>query len=408
MIFKKYFVALENLDFRLLVVANLISGAGVSLVPIAFAIETIKVEPRGWGMACVLITLWVGRFLGMLIYKKVGFNFHPVLTMVGSISAMCIAQAGLLLWVLSLPNSILAMSISSVLYGFASAFFIPSVFVYIPVIVADSMRAQANSLLSIVSNIYQLIGPLLGASLAVLLGFHSVLFFSAAMFCISMLLLRKLYFSHKIANGIWKNKISGQEKDLHTDVKQRLPIWTYLGLVSWFFCSLAIGTIAAAGPTLIIASHSALEWAIVATAMATGSLFGSTISLTGVARNFPWHIVHVLCGLGLGVQLFVLSWSFAIWGVCVASFVGAASVSTSGIRWDTMGQRLFSGKRLHSFASLDQFASSAGIPAGMVLFGLSGLIGDTTSIIVAVGGLAFLSTLPVLASFVKKRKQLAR
>lgn len=68
--------ALRVSGFRFLIGAVLSSGASRALIPIAFAIETVRVESRGWGMAIVLSALWTGRFLGMLMYKKIGNHHH--------------------------------------------------------------------------------------------------------------------------------------------------------------------------------------------------------------------------------------------------------------------------------------------------------------------------------------------
>jgi hypothetical protein len=82
--------------------------------------------------------------------------------------------------------------------------------------------------------------------------------------------------------------------------------------------------------------------------------------------------------------------------------VGAASVTASGIRWDTLGQSYFTGKQLHSFASYDQFANTAGIPAGIVLFGLSGVMDIRALAIAGVGCLAFIFVIPVVVGFVRQ------
>lgn len=109
-------VSLKDSDFRLIAIASLISGVGSALIPIAFAIETIRIEPKGWGMACVLIALWVGRFIGIFMYKRFGFKLHPLVIMIWSSLVMGLAQLGLILWMYFFENSILAMSVSSFSY----------------------------------------------------------------------------------------------------------------------------------------------------------------------------------------------------------------------------------------------------------------------------------------------------
>lgn len=99
-----------------------------------------------------------------------------------------------------------------------------------------------------------------------------------------------------------------------------------------------------------MSNHSEAVWAFVATSMAGGSFLGSIVSLTSLTQKISWHYLHVLCGLFLGIQLFVLSLSVTIFVLCFACFSGAAFVTVNGIRWDTIGQDQFSGKKLHLFA----------------------------------------------------------
>ena len=389
-------VVLKQPDFRIFAAAGLISGAGDALIPIACAIETIRVEPRVWGMACVLIALWIGRFLGILVYNRMGFKFQSLLMMIYSSLLMCFAQGGLLLWLYRFENTISAMCVSAFCYGLAIAFFKPEQFVAIPLLVSEATRLEANSVLSIIGDVYALVGPLLGASLVIGFGFKSVLIFDVFTFLIAIVLLNVLCSSKKLADKDGPENSTRREHGFHVDELKNLPLWTYLGMLSWFFCSLAIGSMGAAGPTLVMARHSASAWAIVATATATGSLLGSAVSLLGLARKLLWPWLHVSCGLGLGFELFVLTLPVPVWILCLAGFAGSLCVTASAIRWDTIGQSGFTGERLHGFASLNQFVNTAGIPTGMILFGLSGLSDSTAAMTVGIAAFAFLLTIPVL------------
>lgn len=394
-------IVLRASDFRRLAGASIVSGASRALIPIAFAVETVRVEPQGWGMASVLTALWVGRFIGLLTYKRVGFRFHAFAIMIVAALVMCLAQAGLFVWISFSANSIPAMALSAFFYGLAAAFYFPSMFVAIPMVTNKSNRTQANSILSMIADIYGIIGPLLGVSLVLIFGFDLVLVFDAVALLLAASLISVLYAKHRtpVPDCTINPATSTDNKEVAGP--DTLPSWTYLGFLSWFFCAVAIGLVGAAGPTMIMAYHSATAWALVATAMAAGSLLGSAASLMGLAQRVPWPLLHALCGACLAVQMFVVSAPVTVWAVCLAGFVGAASVTASGIRWDTLGQSYFTGKRLHSFASYDQFANTAGIPAGIILFGLSGVMDMRALAIVGSGCLAFVFAIPVIVGFVR-------
>lgn len=136
-----------------------------------------------------------------------------------------------------------------------------------------------------------------------------------------------------------------------------------------------------------------------------GSLIGSISSLIGLSSRIPWPILHAICCILLTLQVFVLTSLLEVWALCLAGFAGAGGVTASGIRWDTLGQSCFQEKRLHAFASFDQFAGTAGIPIGIVLFGLSGWMEVQIQTAVGTGILAFAFMVPVVFELIKKWAQ---
>ena len=54
---KIIFVHFNNRNFCFLLLANIVSGAGNLIVPIAFTIESVKIESADWGISLVLIFL---------------------------------------------------------------------------------------------------------------------------------------------------------------------------------------------------------------------------------------------------------------------------------------------------------------------------------------------------------------
>ncbi|MFZ9035976.1 MAG: MFS transporter [Francisellaceae bacterium] len=408
---KRNFKSFSHSGFRHFIWAVLISGAGDALIPIAFAIESTRIEPSGWGFSCVLLALWVSRFIGMTLYKQLASRFKALNTMISADMLRILAQLGLLLWICLFENSIWAMSVSAFIYGLATAFFMPARFVLIPEIIEKSMRKDVNAWLAIAGDIYTITGPLLGAFVVIWLNFQSVLLFDVISFMLGLIFLLKLkkHQQNSVSASVDNDKqktvdinIAENNND-HTDAK--LPNWALLGLISWFFCSLTIGFMAAAGPTLVIEMYSASSWAVVAMIIAGGSLIGSLSSLIGLSHRISWVILHLLCSVALGVQLVTLVLPDSIWLLYVFAFLGSAFTSLSGIRWDTIGQNSFSGKQLHDFASFDQFVNTAAIPLGMLLFGLSGFLGGRISLTLIIALITALSAIPILSMLWKADKK---
>lgn len=388
------FAVLSNPNFKLLAVSGIISGIGSSLVPMAFAIETIRVEPQGWGMAGVLITLWLGRFLGMLAYRKIGYLFKDKILLICSLTLMIVAQVGLLWCIVILGNSILLMSVSSFIYGVAASFNAPTQFVILPKIAKASELREANSILSALGDIFGIFGPIAGATLVLFLGFEFVLFLDALTFLLAIFLVMFLRIPVSPAS-LNKEPAVANKANTRTE---KLPRWTNVCFLSWFFCAFAIGLSGVAAPTLIISNYSPATWAAVAVAMAVGSLLGSLMSLTGILDRLPWKTVHIFCSVSLATQLVALGLSVTIWVLCLIVFFSAGAVTASGIKWATMGQKQFTAAKLHRFASVDQFVSTAGLPIGMVIFGVAGTLNHTENITAIVGLLVFVATLPLIFS----------
>ncbi len=394
---------LNNRNFRLFAGASLVSGAGNSLVPIAFAIESVSVEPSGWGISLVLILLWSGKFIGMLYYKKYGSVYNPIVIMITSDVFRIIAQSGLLLWIIMAKNNIYVMAASALLYGIAASFFNPSSFVAIPAIIPEEDRVEANALMSFAGDIYSVIGPLAGTSLVLWLGFPAVLLFDTFTFLVSLVLLFSIFLCNK-------RSCSGQPikpqvaVEVHSaqgvfHPKFLLPQWTLWGLLSWFGISLLTGFIGVAGPTFIIANYSEVIWAVLAVCIALGSLLGSAASLLGYLKKLSWQHLQLLCSLGLCIQIVALisakSFSMIVLlGVC--GFLASLFATASGIRWDSICQSAFTGGNLHRFSSLDQMVITTAIPLGLVLFGFSSALQITTFIVYLIVVLTCAVTFPLV------------
>ena len=156
--------------FRTLLGAALVSGIGDALIPIAFAIESHRVEPSGWGFTLVLLSLWLGRLLGMIIVRHTKPAANPVSVMIASDVVRFSAQIGLFIWLILHADhnseaivTITAFSISSGIYGLATAFIQPARFTAMARIIPSKHRTQANSWMSIFGDILSIVGPLVSS-----------------------------------------------------------------------------------------------------------------------------------------------------------------------------------------------------------------------------------------------------
>lgn len=365
--------------FRRIAIAAFVSGLGDALIPIAFAIESHHVEPAGWGFTAVLLALWMGRFAGMLMVRRTKPAGNPVKVMIASDLVRFTAQIGLLIWLLfytvhsnSAAITILAFAISAGIYGIATAFFQPARFTAIPRIVPPEHLGHANSWLSVLGDSLAIIGPLAGSVILLSLGFKAVLLIDSLSFLAGIILLMGIKITGPVPAIITTTEDDDQEDTDSAAKDVSLPGWVNMGLISWLFATLTIGLLGVAGPTYVIDHNSALVWAVTAAFMATGSLAGSAVSLfVESSKSVRWEFLQFICLLSLAGEvlcfLFV-SLPVVIW---IAGFLGSALVTVSGIRWDTLGQTFESHAEVHAFTVRDQMVYTIGIPAGLLLFGLS-------------------------------------
>ncbi len=308
--------------------------------------------------------------------------------MIGSDIVRFFAQAGLLAWLVfggvasdGPGPAIVAMAVSSAVYGIATSFFQPARFTAIPRIVPTQYHGQANAWLSILGDAFAISGPLAGSVVVLLLGFNAVLLIDAVGFLIGIILLAGV----RIPASVEVRALSSDEEIVKTErIRTNLPRWVNMGLITWLFVALTIGLLGTAGPTLVIDRNSPQTWAVTAACMAVGSLLGSTSSLLGVLKRVPWKYLQLLCCVGIALQLLFFLFvpiPVAIW---TAGFIGSALTTLSGIRWDTLGQSIGNEVRVHTFAARDQIVNTVGIPAGMLVFGVASATGTTTVAVITI------------------------
>ncbi|CAH7072450.1 MFS transporter [Vibrio crassostreae] len=376
-------------NFFLFCIASFVSSIGNSIIPIAFAIESVKISPSGVGISIVLISLWLGRYLGTLQYRRTSFVNLKRVILVSDFFKLS-TQLGLLLYIYVYSNDIVAMAVSSFIYGIASSFFAPSSYRLIPVITLEKERERCNSILSAMGDVFGILGPLVGATIVIFLGFELVLLVDVITFGFALLMF-SLMDLEKQVNSVGESETP--KPDANSKKMSMIPVWSENGIRSWFFASVCIGFMGSAGPFLIIQNHSEYSWALVATIVSVGSLLGSASVMTGKLTNIKWKGVHFLCLLFLTIQLLAFNSQMNIYIIAMFGLIGALFTTMSGVKWDTKVQSELSPNQLSIFAAKEQLWMNTAIPMGMLLFAFASLVEliDLTLIVISVT--TFLSTI---------------
>ena len=239
-----------------------------------------------------------------------------------------------------------------------------------------------TKLLALLGDIYSIIGPLTGASLVLLLGFEAVLLFDSLTFLIAIGLISLLQLTPKVVSD--SDPLLETHQDISNTHSGSLPVWSINGLKSWFFVSICLGFLGVAGPAMVIPNHSEHAWALIATCIAIGSLFGSTSILSGRFKFLEWNRIHLICLCFLPLQLVAVSSTLPAGLIAISALLGACSTTMSGIKWDSVTQTRLTANQLPHFASSDQMVTNTGIPIGMVLFGVTSHFGFSDYALMAI------------------------
>ncbi|QPK79184.1 MFS transporter [Corynebacterium lizhenjunii] len=374
--------------FSLVFVAALVSGLGDGLVPIAFALQSHRLDPSGRGLTTVLIALWAGRFVSSLVVRKLPTPSRPVPWMLGSDMVRALAQWGLVAWVSITGDSIAAFAVSSCVYGCAASFFAPARFALLSQLFSDTQRTRVNGTLSMLGDVLFIAGPMIGTAAVLTLGFHTVLLIDGATFVVAMLVVLPFLQVRRAPAEPADAPVSAPAASADaataptTDAsaptnspatppaasRVQLPSWVHIGLGTWLVAALVNGFLGSAGPTWIMNAFDEKTWGFMATALAAGSLLGSAATIVRALDAVRFSTLQFLMLLFLAGQVLALAFSPVFVLIAIVGAVASLFMTAAGISWDTLGQSLGTDALVHQFATRDQLVFTAGTPLGMLLF----------------------------------------
>ncbi|GAB04971.1 hypothetical protein GII30_02350 [Gordonia amarae] len=163
--------------------------------------------------------------------------------------------------------------------------------------------------------------------------------------------------------------------------------WALTGLLLWTMSSVLVGAMAVGAPAAVLPHHGTGAWAGLATCMAVGSLAGTLVAAT---TSISWNVAGPAVGAAIAMQacalaIYIVGGSTAsVVALFVAFVIGPTAVTLGGIIWTTTLQTELDHRPLARLSSVDQFLSSAAVPAGMVVVGLLPAGSPTAVMLVAV------------------------
>ena len=440
--------ALKSRPYAMIWLGQTISGLGDGIFYIALAWQVLLMTHSGTAMGIVLVASTIPRLVFMLI---------------GGVTADRLPRRMIILWsdggrgLVVLLISLLGFTnllqfwhlvVESLLFGLVDGFFTPAILAITPDLVEKDDLPSANALVSISSNVTQLIGPMLGAGLVAWISPMGAFALNGLSFLLSVAFLLPVQIPERhvrsvpaeisqpeservlVASGgevVKENASEGSRAEASeaeekprgvrgviADVREGL---FYVRSSRWLWVSIlllslgnmgVVGSLTVAMPKLVHDVYGQGAW-LLGLFNAVGPV-GSLLALVlvGQAKRLKRRGLIAYLSLipaGAGLVLFGLPWSvpaFVVVGILASAMFGF-SVAFFNTTWFTILQEMIPGDKLGRVISLDALGSFALTPLAEAFGGvLTDRVGP--AMVFVLGGSLALTTnfLPLLVREVRE------
>lgn len=266
--------------------------------------------------------------------------------------------------------------IAALFISLCSAFFNPATMSVIPTVVERNELQQANSLSQIIAGAVTVIGPLLGASSVVILGYTGVLIFNSCSYIISGLAeaFLKLTAIEDDAKDLDKESIFFRMLEGFRYIREDLRVTTVLILVA--VVHVFVGSIAVAMPFLanILEGNGLNNLGILQAAFGAGMIVGA-VYLSKYGGNF-FKGLHLLCAIvcmGVGILMLgalQLTYIHTVEPYAILCIVIGTCIAVISVFWRTLAQICVPEKMAGRVFSVLSTTGDISLPISMGVFGL--------------------------------------
>lgn len=237
---------LKERDFRLLWAGQAISAVGDGLVSVALAFAVLRIGGSASQLGLVLAAAVVSRVAFFLVGGVWADRLARHRVMLASDAVRAAQQIVIGLLLISGTARVWHLVIGAVVFGAASAFFMPATTGLLPETIAASSLQQANALMGLSRSASSVVGPALSGGLVVLVGSGWVFLINALTFIVSALTLAFLRLPDRLrpARESFLRELHGGWHQL------AIRPWYWLNLFSHGLYAFAIGAFFVLGPVI--------------------------------------------------------------------------------------------------------------------------------------------------------------
>ncbi len=355
---------LQERPFRLLWLGRVSSGVGDALVPVALAFAVLSVHDSYTAVGGVLAAFTVARVSFTLVGGVIADRLPRRGVMLACDLVRGVVQAFTAVMLLAGSMTLSLFVITMVLFGAASAFFVPASDGLVQQTVSRSNLQSANALLSTSRNALNVFGPVVSGSLIAAIGTGWVFGIDAVSFAVSAVFLTQLTVDSLVR--VERRHFYRELREGWSEVISRS--WVRAPMIGFAISNICFASLLVLGP-VIFRNHlgGPRDWGIVSTCGAIGGIVGSLAS----ARFRP-HRPLTACFISsalIAVPISALAGPLPMPVIAAAWFVGFGAIVFANIFWETTLQRNIPERVYARVRSYDILVSFVFMPIGMLAFG---------------------------------------
>jgi MFS family permease len=393
---------LRDRNFRLVFSARTISFFGTNLAPIAVAFAVLSV---GGGATAVGLAFaaWTLAQISTLAFAGVVADRLPRRTvMIASDTANFGVRGAMGLLLVTGHAHVWELVALQACGGAAVAFYSPASYGLVRETVEAELLQQANSFLAIARYLAFPLGAATGGTIVALVGAGWALFFDAATYAASALLLARLRVAAKASAAAGRGFLRELREGWSAFTEQSW-IWISTSWISLYFL-ITYAPFFVLGPYIAKQSlGGAGAWAAVVTGEGIGALAGG---LTALRVKPPRHALATIIWLFAvaAVQSVLLAFRSPVDAIAPAAVLAGFAFAYASVIWDTSMQRTVAAEKVARVSAYSWLAAMVFLPLGYAVAGpVSAMIGTKAALLVGAGWVivstAFVSRLRSIRTF---------
>ncbi|MFI6059181.1 MFS transporter [Streptomyces sp. NPDC051286] len=391
MLIKGTFSVLRHKQFRIFMLARLISMSGSAMAPVALAFSVLGFDSKPNSLAIVLASNTVPQIVLLLAGGVVADRLSKRRLIVFGNLALALTQAGVVLLVASGTADTVRIAVFAAVAGGSSAIMQPAMNSLLPQIVDASELQEANALLRLPTNVIRIVAPAIGGALVALVGPQWALVWDAASFALAAALCNRLVISGpmKARTSIIRDFQEGWK-----EFSGRFWLWSYV-LSGTVVVALWLGGYQLLGPVVTHERNlSAAVWGTVQGAFAVGLVAGGVISLKWKPSRIM--VACICANLPLALPLLALAAGTPLLVLAASAVLAGIGLDIAIVCWNTAMQQQLPEALLGRVSSISDIGELAAVPLGYVVVGAAATSLGAANVLVASAVAMTLATLVLL------------